>query len=143
MPTGVYAYITMDGTGKEAIDFYQEALDAEVLGVQTFGDLPENPEFALPDEAKNRILHAQIQIGNTYFMLSDTFPGQPLEAGSQVHVCVTLNDVEKSKGVFEKLQQGGKVLVPLQETHWSPSYGQVQDKFGITWQVSTNLQGCM
>jgi len=143
MPTGVYAYITMDGTGKEAIDFYQEALDAEVLGVQTFGDLPENPEFALPVEAKNRILHAQIQIGNTYFMLSDTFPGQPLETGSQVHVCVTLEDAGKSKDIFEKLQQGGKVLMPLQETHWSPSYGQVQDKFGITWQISTNLQECM
>lgn len=143
MPTGVYAYITMDGTGKEAIDFYKEALDAEVLGVQTFGDLPENPEFALPVEAKNRILHAQIQIGNTYFMLSDTFPGQPIETGPQVHVCVTLEDSGKSKDIFEKLQQGGKMLMPLQETHWSPSYGQVQDKFGITWQISTNLQECM
>ncbi|MEK4299788.1 VOC family protein [Oceanobacillus sp. FSL W8-0428] len=143
MSTGVYAYITMDGTGKEAIDFYKNALDAEVSGVQTFGDLPENPEFALPDEAKNRVLHAQVQVGNTYFMLSDTFPGQPLDKGSQVNVCVTLENLEKSESVFEKLKVDGKVIMPLQETHWSPSYGQVKDKFGITWQISTNLQECM
>ncbi|MCT1902591.1 VOC family protein [Oceanobacillus sojae] len=138
MSTGVYAYITMDGTGKEAIDFYKNALNAEVSGVQTFGDLPQNPEFALPDEAKNRVLHAQIQVGNTYFMLSDSFPGQPFETGSQVNVCVTLENAEKSKSVFEKLKTGGEVLMPLQETHWSSSYGQVKDKFGITWQISTN-----
>lgn len=138
MSTGVYAYVTMDGTGKEAVDFYKDALGAEVSGVQTFGELPENPEFALPDEAKNRVLHAQIQVGNTYFMLSDTFPGQPLNAGSQVNVAVTLEDVEKSKSVFEKLKTDGKVLMPLLETHWSPSYGQVMDKFGITWQISAN-----
>ncbi len=112
-------------------------------GVQTFGDLPENPEFALPDEAKNRVLHAQVQVGNTYFMLSDTFPGQPLDKGSQVNVCVTLENLEKSESVFEKLKVDGKVIMPLQETHWSPSYGQVKDKFGITWQISTNLQECM
>ncbi|WP_040983170.1 VOC family protein [Oceanobacillus jeddahense] len=143
MPTGVYAYITMDGTGKEAIDFYKNALEAKVSGVQTFGELPENPEFALPVEAKDRILHAQIQVGNTYFMLSDTFPGQPFDTGSQVNVCVTLEDAVKSKDVFDKLKTGGKVLMPLQETHWSLSYGQVQDKFGITWQISTNLEECM
>ncbi len=27
--------------------------------------------------------------------------------------------------------------MPLQETPWSPSFGQVKDKFGITWQIST------
>lgn len=28
--------------------------------------------------------------------------------------------------------------MPLQETFWSPLYGQVTDKFGVTWQVSTH-----
>ncbi|MFE4100231.1 VOC family protein, partial [Priestia sp. YIM B13484] len=29
--------------------------------------------------------------------------------------------------------------MPLQETFWSPSYGQVTDKFGVTWQISTQI----
>lgn len=140
MILGVHAYLRMDGNGKEAVKFYENALDAEVLGVQTYGELPENPEFALPAEAKDRVIHAQLRLGNTFLMLSDTFPGQPYQLGSQVEVAITLNDVEKSKEVFGKLQEGGEVIMPLQETHWSPSYGQVRDKFGITWQISTIVE---
>lgn len=48
-----------------------------------------------------------------------------------------MNDVEKSKEVFAKLLEGGQAVMPLQETFFSPSYGQVTDKFGVTWHVST------
>lgn len=137
MILGVYAYLRLNGNGKEAVKFYENVLDAEVLGVQTYGQLPENPEFTLPDEVKDRVVHAQLKVGNTFLMLSDTFPGQPYQLGSQVDVAINLNDVEKSKEVFEKLQESGEVIMPLQETPWSPSYGQVRDKFGITWQIST------
>ncbi|WP_040203397.1 VOC family protein [Neobacillus jeddahensis] len=137
MILGVHAYLRMNGNGKEAVKFYENALEAEVLGVQTYGELPENPGFPLPDEAKDRVIHAQLKIANTFLMLSDTFPGQPFQTGSQVDVAITFNDVEKSREVYEKLQDGGEVLMPLQETPWSPSYGQVKDKFGITWQLST------
>ncbi|GKU82714.1 VOC family protein [Niallia sp. NCCP-28] len=137
MILGAYAYLRMNGDGKEAVTFYENALEAKVLGVQTYGELPENPEFPLPAEAKDLVVHAQLKIGNTFLMLSDTFPGQPYQMGSQVDVAITLNDAEKSKEVFGKLQEGGEVIMPLQETPWSPSYGQVKDKFGITWQIST------
>ena len=43
----------------------------------------------------------------------------------------------KSKEVFEKIQEAGEVIMLLQETPWSPSYGQLKDKFGVTWQIST------
>jgi PhnB protein len=66
-----------------------------------------------------------------------TFPGHPHQIGSQVTIAITVNDVEKSKELFGKLQEGGQVVMPLQETFFSPSYGQVTDKFGVTWHVST------
>lgn len=137
MILGVHAYLKMNGNGKEAVNFYENALGAENLGVQTYGDFPENPEFPLPEEAKDRVVHAQLKINNTFLMISDTFPGQPFATGSQVDVAVLLNDVEESKQVYVKLQEGGEVIMPLQKTPWSPSYGQVKDKFGIIWQIST------
>ncbi len=54
-------------------------------------------------------------------------PGQPYELGNQVTIAVTLSDVEKPKVIFGKLSEDGKVTMPLQETFWSPSYGQVTD----------------
>lgn len=37
-------------------------------------------------------------------------------------------------------RDGGELIMHLQETPWSPAYGQVKDKFGITWQISTVVE---
>ncbi|PEA55035.1 hypothetical protein CON64_10170 [Bacillus pseudomycoides] len=137
MILGINPYLVTNGDGQEAVKFYEHALDAKVVSLQTFGDMPENPEFKVPAEAKDRVLHAHLKIGNTDLMISDTFPGQPQQGGSQVTIAIHIQNAEKSQEVFEKLQDGGQVIMPLQETFWSPSYGQVKDKFGVEWQVST------
>ncbi|MEI4801656.1 VOC family protein [Bacillus sp. NPDC077411] len=137
MILGINPYVVTNGNGQEAVKFYESALDAKVVSLQTFGDMPENPEFKVPAEAKDRVLHAHLKIGNTDLMISDTFPGQPHQVGSQVTIAIRIENAEKSKEVFEKLQDGGQVVMPLQETFWSPLYGQVKDKFGVEWQVST------
>ena len=38
-------YLIMDGNAKEAIQFYEKALDAQMVMVQTFGEMPANPDF--------------------------------------------------------------------------------------------------
>jgi PhnB protein len=130
-------YLVMDGNAKEAIQFYEKALDAKILFYQTFGEMPENPEFPLPADAKDRVAHAMVKVGETDLMLSDTFPGQPHQIGNQVTICISTNDMEKSKQIYEALQQGGQVNMPLQETFFSPAYGVVTDKFGVTFQIYT------
>ncbi|MGQ7278981.1 VOC family protein [Brevibacillus thermoruber] len=130
-------YLVMDGNAKEAIQFYEKALDAKVLFYQTFGEMPENPEFPLPEEAKDRVSHAMVRVGESDLMFSDTFPGQPHQSGSQVTICISTNDKEKSKRIYEALKQGGQVNMPLQETFFSPAYGIVTDKFGVTFQINT------
>ncbi|MFE8699689.1 VOC family protein [Cytobacillus sp. FJAT-54145] len=137
MTVKVIPYLVMDGNAKEAIDFYKEALGAEVAYVQTFGEMPENPEFPLPEQAKNRVSHATIQVGGAEIMFSDTFPGQPHQVGNQVTLCITSDDMEKSRKMFEALSQNGNVTMPLQETFFSPAYGTVIDKFGVTFQIYT------
>ncbi|MFC7684970.1 VOC family protein [Ureibacillus sp. GCM10028918] len=141
MILGVHAYIRTNGNGKEALKFYENALEAENLGVQTYEELPENPDFPLSEEAKDRVLHAQLRINNTFLMLSDTLPGQQFHTSSQVEIAILFNDIRKSKEVYGKLLEGGEEIMPIQETSWSPSYGQVKDKFGVTWQISTIIRG--
>ncbi|MBO8163329.1 MAG: VOC family protein [Brevibacillus sp.] len=130
-------YFMMDGNAKEAIQFYEKVLDAKVLFYQTFGEMPENPDFPLPAEARDRVSHAMLKVGESDLMFSDTFPGQPHQSGSQVTICISTNDKEKSKQIFEALQQDGQVNMPLQETFFSPAYGIVTDKFGVTFQIYT------
>ncbi|MBO1004364.1 VOC family protein [Pseudogracilibacillus auburnensis] len=138
----IQPYLTMNGNGQEAVTFYEDALDAKVLAMHTFGEFHNNAETPMPDDVKNRVMNAQLAVGDTKLMISDTYPGpheESYQLGNQVTIALMVSSVEKSQEVFNKLQDGGKVTMPLQETFWSPSYGQVTDKFGVMWQVSTEV----
>lgn len=140
MVLGIHPYLVVEGRGKEAIAFYQKAIDAQVVQVQTFGEIPENPEFPIPNEAKDFIINAHLKVGDSDLMLSDTFPGHSVPIGAQVTISLTTNNVDKTREVFAELQEDGQVIMALQETFWSPLYGQVIDKFGVTWQVNTFVE---
>lgn len=133
-------YLILDGNAKEAISFYEKALDANVVMVQTFGEMPANPDFPLPESAKDRVAHATLRVGETDLMFSDTFPGQPVQSSNQVQICITTDDVERSKQIYEHLKEGGKVGMPLQETFWSPAYGSLTDQYGVIWSISTEVR---
>jgi PhnB protein len=134
-------YFVMDGNAREAIQFYTKVLDAEVLFMQTFGEMPENPEYPMQEDVKDRISHATLKVGESELMFSDTFPGQPHQTvGDQVTICISSNDIEKSRKIYDALQQDGKVKMPMQETFFSPAYGIVTDKFGVTFQIYTEGQ---
>jgi PhnB protein len=95
------------------------------------------PNILYQKEAKELVSHAMIKLGETDLMFSDTFPGQNTQSGDQVTICITSDDIEKSKQIFESLKQEGQVKMPLQETFFSPAYGIVTDKFGVTFQIFT------
>lgn len=137
MTVRLIPYLVMAGNAKEAIQFYEKALDAQVLFSQSFGEMPANPDFPLPEAAKDLVSHATLKIGETELMFSDAFPGQPHQIGNQVTICISTDDAEVSKKFFEALQEGGQVGMPLQETFFSPAYGIVTDKFGVTFQIYT------
>ncbi|TDF93884.1 VOC family protein [Paenibacillus piri] len=133
-------FIMLDGNAKEAIQFYEKALDAKVLFKQTFGEAPENPESPVPEAAKERLAHSVLNIGGADLFVADSSPGQPHERGNQVNICITAGEIATSKQFYEALQLEGQVNIPLQETHFSPAYGMVTDKFGITFQIFTKRQ---
>ncbi|PAD22472.1 VOC family protein [Terribacillus saccharophilus] len=140
MVQGINSYIVTNGNGQEAVKLYEDALGAQVLHVQTFGDMPVDPNHPVPAEAKDLVLHAHLKVGDYDLMLSDTFPGQALELGDQVGIAVITSTPEETKDVFEKLSVGGQVIMELQQTFWSTLYGQVKDKFGVTWQINTQSE---
>lgn len=137
MITGMTPYLVTNGNGQEAVKFYEAVLGARIENLQTFGDMPENPEHPTPEHAKHLVMHAYMKIGDFDLMLSDNYPGSPYQIGDQVSIALIFNDADESKEVFEKLSDGGKVTMPLQQTFWSPLYGIVVDKFGVSWQIST------
>ncbi|WP_428911681.1 VOC family protein [Niallia sp. Krafla_26] len=140
MAMSLSPYLMMNGNAKEAIEFYEKVLGAEVLFNQTFGEMPENPEFPIAEEAKELVSHAMLKIGESELMFSDNYPGQASQSGDQVTICISTDDIEKSKQIFNDLKQDGQIKMPLQDTFFSPAYGIVTDKFGVTFQIYTEGQ---
>jgi PhnB protein len=135
-------YLQLNGNAKEAIGFYEKVFDAENLGVLTFGDMPVSPESPFPENAKDLVAHGAIKVGESMIMLSDTFPGQPAEEGNMVIICITFDDADRAHQVFEALQDGGQVEMPISDTGFSPAFGVIKDKFGVTFQFYTKgVQG--
>ncbi|WP_310501330.1 VOC family protein [Paenibacillus qinlingensis] len=130
-------YLVLPGTAGEAIAFYEKALDAQVLFKQTFGEMPANPEFPIGEEQKHLVAHAMVQVGESQLMFSDTDAGRPIQLGDQVTICITTKDASLSKRYFEGLKDGGTVIMDLHEAFFSPAYGQVKDKFGVTFHLFT------
>lgn len=137
--TKIIPYITLNGNCGEAVTFYEKIFQARNLGIMRFGDT-ENTGHPLPDEVKSLIMHAAIEFEGNKIMFSDAFPGNPITPGSTVSIAIVLKNVERSTAIYNALSEGGEILMELQQTSWSPAYGMVRDKFGITWQIDTETE---
>lgn len=132
----VNVYMIFNGNCREVVEFYADVFETEKPQIMTFGDSPPNPEFPLPEEAKNLVMHTNLNISGSLVMFSDTLPGTPYSAGNNITLAVVTDDIEKIKAYFNKLKEGGTIEMELQETFWSKCYGKLTDKFGIEWQLS-------
>ncbi|USB33199.1 VOC family protein [Paenibacillus sp. YPG26] len=130
-------FIMLDGHANEAIGFYEKALGAQVVFKQTYGESPEAGGTPLSEEAKNRIAHSVLVVGDSELYVSDFEPGQHFERGDQVNICITVKEEAEAERIYEALRADGKVLLPLQPIYFSPAYGMVTDRFGVTFQVFT------
>ncbi|CAH0157762.1 hypothetical protein SRABI96_00877 [Peribacillus sp. Bi96] len=132
----VDAYLNFNGNCRNAVEFYAQVFGTETPQIMTFGETPPSPEFPLPDEAKNLVMHTRLNINGSNVMFSDVFPGMPFIEGNNISLAFVSNDLDEIISVFNKLKEGGTVGMDLQETFWSKLYGQLTDKFGINWQFN-------
>ena len=131
----VEPYLFFNGHCEEAITFYRQALDAEVVMQMRMNESPEPPPSgALPAGFDNKIMHASLRIGDTQVMVSDGNSNlQPSFKGFSLSIGVT--DAAQAERFFNALAQGGKVVMPLGKTFWSPCFGMVEDRFGVGWML--------
>lgn len=132
----VEVYLNFNGNCREAVAFYEGVFNTDKAEIMTFGETPQNPDYPLPEEAKDLVMHTRLIVFGSRIMFSDTFPGMPFSTGNNVTLAVVSDDEEQMRQAFDKLKEGGNVRMELQETFWSKCYGSLTDKFGVEWQFS-------
>lgn len=130
-------YLFFDGRCEEAIGFYRETLGAEVTALMRFSDSPEPaPEGMLPPGSENKVMHAQLRIGDIELMASDgNCGGQPQFQG--MSLSLLLPDAAEAERRFAALGAGGQVQMPMDKTFFAERFGIVADRFGVSWMVLT------
>jgi PhnB protein len=131
----VQAYLNFDGRCEEALEFYRGAVGAEVTMLTRFKDSPEpHAPGMVPPGAENKVMHASFRIGESTVMASDCHcGGKPGFQGFSLSL--TAPNEAVAERLFAALGNGGQVKMPLAKTFFSPSFGVVNDRFGVTWMI--------
>ena len=122
------AFVVADASA--AIEFYKNAFGAT-----------EKYRMLAPDGKK--VMHAEIMIGDSALMLTDTFPEMGGKnavdlGGSPVALHYYVTDVD---AVFAKAQAaGGKPAMPVTDMFWGDRYGAFLDPSGVPWGVATHKE---
>ena len=113
-----------------AIDFYKKAFGAE-----------ERFRMTTPDG--NKVVHAEITIGDSVVMLTDEFPDMGSKSpvsygGTPVSVHLAVEDVDA--WFARATEAGATVTMPLEDMFWGDRYGRLADPFGHSWSIATHIK---
>lgn len=128
----IQPYLFLDGQCEEALEFYRRALGAEVTELMRFKESPD-PSMTIPGGG-DKVMHASFRIGASTVMASDgRCEGRPKFEGFALSLTVpSETEVER---LFAALGDGGQVQMPLTKTFFSPRFGMVADRFGVSWML--------
>lgn len=132
----VQPYLFFEGRCEEAIEFYKQAVGAEVLMLMRFRESPEPlPLGAVPPGSENKIMHACLRIGEAQVMLSDGGCNARTHEFRGFSLSLSVADEAEADRVFAALAEGGEVRMPLARTFFSRRFGVLADRFGVGWMV--------
>ena len=131
----IQPYLMFDGRCEEAIEFYRGAVGAEVVLLLRFKDGPEpTVPGMIPPGAENKVMHSSFRIGETTLLASDgRCTGKPSFEG--ISLSLTMPNEAEAERLFAALGVGGQVQMPLTKTFFSPRFGMVADRFGVSWMI--------
>jgi len=115
MKKNIYPCLWFDGKAKEAAEFYCSIFKNSKITTDT-------PMVVMFELSGKKIMGLN---GGPMFKFTPAI--------SLFVLCETIEDTNKT---WDKLIEGGKALIEIDKQPWSERYGWLQDKFGLSWQIS-------
>ncbi|HEY0232522.1 MAG TPA: VOC family protein [Dokdonella sp.] len=128
------AYLIFNGQAEAAFKFYAQCLRGQITQMLPFGEMAGCEH--LPAEAREKIAHVRLEVGDQALMASDNHPDHPYEGIKGCSVSIAVTDPVEAARLFDALAEGGTVQMPLQETFWAIRFGMLVDRFGAAWMVN-------
>jgi PhnB protein len=128
-------YLSFRTEARDAMTFYQGVFGGD-LTIDTFAQF----EGMVQDPAENDlVMHAQLNSPEGFVLMgADTPSGMPYEKPAGISVSVSGDDEGALQGYWDKLTDGGTVVMPFDTPPWGGRFGMLTDRFGIDWMISVN-----
>lgn len=132
-PNTVCNYLLFNGNCREAFEFYADLLGGDIVMSLTGAESPIKDEIS--DLMQDKVMHVCLSIGNWLLMGSDC-PPELFEKPQGFHVQIGIDDPLQAEHTFQRLAEGGTVLMPFEKTFWAEKFGMVVDRFGTPWMIN-------
>ena len=130
MGVNTTTHLNFRGDARQALEFYQAAFGGD-LTVISYADMGNGDDPATADH----LVWGQVAAENGFRVMAyDVYPFLEWDQGKDpFFVSVRGDDAAELQGYWDKLAEGATIKAPLEPSQWAPLYGQLTDKFGVTW----------
>lgn len=122
MKKNIYPCLWFDGKAKDAAEFY--------CSVFSRSGITDDTPMAVTFELNGK-------------KIMGLNGGSMFKINPSISLFVNCPSIAETDNTWNKLVEGGTVLMPLDQYDWSPRYGWLKDKFEMTWQIMTATDGSM
>lgn len=140
-------HLNFRGTAGQALEFYQSVFGGSLTRA-TYGD------FGMPQEVPGaeKIVFGQVETTDGFRLMAYDIPGQD-SPGTTVTAGTTRREngttvtdrtffqslrgqsLEEVTKLWDRLADGADIIEPLAASAWSPGFGMLTDRFGVTWVI--------
>lgn len=130
MANTIVPCVWMDGGAEAAAELYTRLFPGgRRIAVSHYPEAMDNPG----GRPRGSVLTLELELGGQRFTLLE---GGPIfRPNPSISFFVHVDAAAEADRLFGTLAEGGQVLMALDAYPWSPRYGWVQDRFGVSWQV--------
>ena len=129
-------HLNFRGDARAALAFYQSVFGGQ-LTIVTYADAHavQNPAEA------EQVMWGQVAAENGFNVMAYDVPSRLKWNAGEIPFFVSVRgaDAEEIRGYWEKLAEGAAIVQALAPAGWSPLYGMLKDRFGVTWVLDVEV----
>jgi PhnB protein len=130
MTVATTTHLNFRGQARAALSFYQTVFGGD-LALMTYQDA-----HAVQDPAEaEQIMWGQVAAPSGFRVMAYDVPSRlPWNRGeNSFFVSVRVDTADELSALWARLSEGAVVVAPLAPSGWTPLYGMLVDRFGVTW----------
>ena len=125
----ITTFLMFEGKAEEAMQLYTSLFaGSEILNITRYGPGESGDEGS--------VMLASFSLGGQEFLCIDSNIKHEFSFTPSTSLYVNCESEEEIDRLFHTLSEGGKVLMPLDRYPFSEKYAWINDRFGVSWQLT-------